>query len=72
MLVVNAPPPQLPLAMLTMESGCLDIVSIASTWPSRAATKGFANILSILAAFSARVLSRARAKGCISGLRFRD
>lgn len=66
------PPLQLPLAIFTSESGCLAIDSIASTCPSKAATNGFANILSIFTAFSARARSRARAKGCMRGSRFRD
>ena len=68
----NAPPSQLPLATTSSVSGLRAIVSTASTWPSKLATKGFANIRSIFTAFNARVRSLARANGCMRGSRFRD
>ena len=68
----HTPPSQLPLAIVVREPGFLVKTSTASVCPSRLSTNGFANILSIFAAFSARVRSRARAKGCNNGSRFRD
>lgn len=67
-----APPSQLPLATISSVSGFLAMVSTASTCPSRLAMNGFANMRSILSAFSARVRSRARAKECMRGSRFRE
>ena len=68
----HIPPSQLPLATVVSDSGFLHKTSTASICPSRLSTKGFANILSIFAAFNARVRSRARANGCISGSRLRE
>ena len=69
--VYHVPPSQLPLATSVTESGFRTITSTASTWPSRLAMNGFANMRSIFAAFSARVRSRARENGCILGSRLR-
>jgi hypothetical protein len=66
------PPFQLALATVVNDFGFLTRTSTASECPSRLATKGLANIRSIFAAFKARVLSRARANGCINGSRFLD
>lgn len=70
--VKDSPPSQLPLATTLTVPGFLQSTSTASMWPSKLATKGFANILSILAAFRARVRSRARAKGWSKGSRLRE
>lgn len=71
-LDTHTPPSQLPLATAVSEPGCRTTTSTASTWPSRLSTKGLANIRSIFTALRARVRSRARANGCMSGSRFRD
>ena len=68
----NAPPSQLALATVVNEPGCLTTTSTASMCPSKLSMKGLANILSIFAAFRARVRSLARAKGCIKGSRLRN
>ena len=68
--VMYTPPFQLALATVVSDFGFLTRTSTASECPSRLATKGLANIRSIFAAFKARVLSRARANGCINGFRF--
>ena len=67
---VYTPPFQLALATVVNDFGFLTRTSTESECPSRLATKGLANIRSIFAAFKARVLSRARANGCINGFRF--
>lgn len=68
----DSPPSQLPLATILTVPGFLQSTSTASMWPSRLAMNGFANILSILAAFTARMRSRARAKGWSRGSRLRE
>lgn len=67
---ICVPPFQLALATAVSDFGLLTRTSTASECPSRLATKGLANIRSIFAAFNARVLSRARANGCINGSKF--
>jgi hypothetical protein len=65
-------PSPLPLAKCSSEFGSLAKEYTPSTWPgSKSPTKGFANMRSILVAFSARVYSRARSKGCCLGSRLR-
>ena len=66
------PPSQLPLAITFNVPGFLAIVSTASTCPSSAPMNGLAKIRSSLAAFTARVRSRALANGCMRGSRFRE
>jgi hypothetical protein len=53
-----------------MVFGRRESTSTASAWPSSAAMNGLENMRSILAAFSARVRSRARANGCCNGSKF--
>jgi hypothetical protein len=66
----NPPPSQLALATSVMVFGRRESTSTASAWPSSAAINGLENMRSILAAFSARVRSRARANGCCNGSKF--
>lgn len=68
----DSPPSQLPLATILTVPSFLQSTSTASIWPSKLLMNGFANILSILAAFRARVRSRARAKGWSKGSRLRE
>lgn len=53
-----------------MVFGRRESTSTASAWPSSAAINGLENMRSILAAFSARMRSRARANGCCNGSKF--